>query len=94
MPAAPTDESCGDNEDQGREKRTGVILSRILRTLGPAGGLGRVQVRPLWGNYYRVNVLGAEDSGCVKIATSYFVKTDGEGNITESTPLLTKPDLV
>ena len=49
-----------------------------------------VQVRLLWGNYYRVNVCLGPDAASVKVAQSYFLKVDGDGNIVESTPKITR----
>jgi len=90
MPSAPTDEPRGDKAKQDGDHLKGVIRNQVLRTLGEPGGAGRVQVRPLWDNYYRVNVIVGADLGSVKIARSYFLETDGEGNIVESTPELTR----
>ena len=90
MPSAPTDEPRGDKAKQDGDHLKSVIRNQVLRTLGEPGGAGRVQVRPLWGNYYRVNVIVGADLSCVKIASSYFLETDGEGNVIESSPELTR----
>jgi len=42
--------------------------------------LHKVQVRRLWDDHYRVNVLIGEDAASAKIANSYFVEADGDGN--------------
>ena len=50
------------------------------------GDLLRVQVRPLWEDNYRVNVLVGVNAASARVANSYFVVTDGDGNVLESTP--------
>ena len=49
-----------------------------------------MQVRPLWENYYRVNVLVGNDLASARIANSYFLVADNDGNITASTPKIMK----
>ena len=88
MPSAQAGEPRKDRERQGGENRKNLIRGHVLRALGEPGWLGRVEVRSLWGHYYRVNVLVGEDPSCFKIVHSYFLETDGEGNIVESTPKL------
>jgi hypothetical protein len=73
-----------------REKLGALIGSRVLREVGEPGELLQVQVRNLWGTHYRVNVLTGLNSGAAKVAHSYFIVVDGNGNILESTPALLK----
>ncbi len=75
-----------EREGPDGERQENLIRGHVLRALGEPGGLGRVQVRSLWGNYYRVNVVVGEDPGCAKIVRSYFLETDGAGNVLESSP--------
>jgi hypothetical protein len=66
------------------------IGGQVLRLLGgPAGRTA--QVRPLWGNYYRVNVLSPEAAGDARIPDSYFLEADGDGNIVTSDPAIVGP---
>jgi hypothetical protein len=90
MPATQLGEPCRDTELQDPEKLKMLIRGHVLRALGEPGGTGRVQVRPLWGGYYRVNIVVLEGPACVTIPSSYFLKTDGAGNVLESTTQLTK----
>jgi hypothetical protein len=59
-------------------------------SLGAPGDLLTVQVRPLWANHYRVNVFVGVDVVTAKVAHSYFLTADANGNITESTPKINK----
>jgi hypothetical protein len=90
MPATPTDKPRRGEEEQDREALKGAIRNRVLGTLGEPGRLGRVQVRPLGGNYYRVNILIAQGYGCARAAASYFRETDDEGILVRSTPELSR----
>jgi hypothetical protein len=93
MPIAqPTEESKARNPQQ-REEFQAVIGRQVTRTLTDASGLCKVQVRPLWGNFYRVNVLIEDQVGSVKIPHSYFLQVDGDGNIIESTPTMPHPSV-
>jgi hypothetical protein len=67
------------------------IGGQVLRLLG--GPAGRVaQVRPLWGNFYRVNVVvSPETVGDARIPNSYFLEADGDGNIVTSDPAIAGP---
>ena len=61
-----------------------------MRALGQPGNLQQVQVRLLWKDRYRVNVLVGLDSVSVKVVHSYFLETDDNGNIVASTPTIVK----
>jgi hypothetical protein len=67
-----------------------LIGEQLVHSLGEPGDLLKVQVRLLWEHYYRVNVLIGEQAVSAKIANSYFVKADSDGNIVASTPKITR----
>jgi len=81
----PTEQDRHDSQ-----RRTAVIGGHILQTLGQPVSLHRLQVHQLWDDHYRVNVLVGADATSIRIAHSYFVVSDGAGNIVASTPKLTK----
>ena len=62
------------------------VGEQVLYALGEPAGLLRVQVRPLWDAYYRVNVLVGADAACATIPHSYFVVADADGNVLGATP--------
>lgn len=70
-----------------RDDRVG---RQVIQTLGQPSDLYRVQVRRLWENRYRVNVLTTYDGLSAKIANSYFLVTDGEGVIVTASPTLAR----
>ncbi len=66
------------------------ISQQVLQTLGTPPGGHLVQVRPLWGDYYRVNVLLGQSPTCFRIGHSFFLQTDGGGDVIESSPPIVK----
>ena len=63
-----------------------LIGKQVLHALGEPRNLLKVQVRPLWDGYYRVNVLVGEDVTSARVTDSFFVTIDGEGKILTSSP--------
>ena len=86
----PPSEQHKDLERHQRESLDALIGERVIHTLGAPGDLLRVQVRRLWENHYRVNILIGADAASGKVANSYFLQADGEGNILQSTPRILK----
>ena len=79
-----------EDEGQARDRLHLMIAERVIQALGEPDGLHRVQVRHLWADYYRVNVLVGADAASATIAHSYFLVTDGAGHILAATPKLSK----
>ena len=67
-----------------------LILQQVMHQLGQPDGRVRVQVRKLWEDRYRVNVITTPETGSASIAHSYFLVTDGDGTIIAATPRITK----
>jgi hypothetical protein len=84
-PEQERDERAPRPEREGRDAR---IRQRVMHTLGLHDLPYTVQVRPLWGDHYRINVFVGAVGTSARIARSYFVQADAEGNIIESTPEL------
>ncbi len=90
MATAQQREQQKDMEQHKREALNALIGEQVIHTLGEPNGLHGVQVRRLWANHYRVNVYVGENAASARIADSYFVEADGDGNIVASTPKITK----
>ena len=75
---------------QDHREQDAVIGNRVIRELGHPPGLHQVQVRHLWNDHYRVNIFVGADVGSAKVAHSYFLAVDGEGNITACNPKIMK----
>lgn len=79
-----------DMDQHQHETLQALISEQVIHTLGKPVDLVQMQVRRLWQNYFRVNVLVGQNITLAKIAKSYFVKADGDGNIVEATPRIVK----
>jgi hypothetical protein len=90
MPTKQHDESGSEIDKQERHQLSAKIGDHVLRTLGQASGLHRLQIRPLWKDHYRVNVLVGIDFVSAKVAHSYFVVADSAGNIIRSNPQINR----
>ena len=73
-------------DDHARQALNRLLAEQVIHAIGEPDGPYQVQVRPLWGNYFRVNILVGPDAASVKVARSYFLRADGDGNIVESDP--------
>jgi hypothetical protein len=73
-----------------RETLHALIAERVMHLLGEPSGLHKVFVRPLWKDHYRVNVFVGPSAVLAKVANSYFVHADGDGNIVKTSPKITK----
>ena len=90
MPTTGQREPDRDTAHPDRDRLNRLIGERVLHVLGEPGGLQQVQVRPLWQEHYRVNVLVGAELTSAKVAHSYFLATDRAGNIVTATPEITK----
>ena len=86
MPAQQRERQPADPEADRREWRTAALSSHVLGALGEPDQLRAVQVRLLWPDHYRVNVLVGTDAASVRVAHSYFLVVDHEGNVLSSAP--------
>lgn len=91
MPMKQQDVPPKDPEQQERRQLNAKIGERVMHSLGQPSGLYSLQVRRLWKDHYRVNVLVGADAISAKMAHSYFLISDAEGNIIASTPSLRLP---
>jgi len=77
-------------EKEMRLQLSAVIGEQVLHILGQPALLHRVQVRHLWDDHFRVNVLVGADAASAKVAHSYFLMVGDHGNILTSAPKITK----
>jgi hypothetical protein len=90
MPKTQHEEEQKEKQKQGREHLKALIGKQVMHILGQPGDLYRLQVRHLWEDHYRVNILVGANPDSVKIAYSYFLVADKEGTILASMPKMTK----
>ena len=75
---------------QDRRPREGAVGEEVLAALGRPVGLYQMTVRPLWGDYYRVNVLIGPDASSVRVIHSYFIEAGSGGEIRSASPPITR----
>jgi hypothetical protein len=75
-----------EQETQDLQQVNALVGKQVMETLGRPRNLLGVQVRQLWEDHYRVNVLTGADSTSVTVAHSYFLVVDSAGNILAATP--------
>jgi hypothetical protein len=85
-----TNVSRDERDVATRDSEGSQLLARIgrqvLQALGEPPGFRAVNVRRLWEDHYRVNVLVGGHATSATIAHSYFLKADGTGHVVTATP--------
>ncbi|HZU36447.1 MAG TPA: hypothetical protein VFA18_11090 [Gemmataceae bacterium] len=91
MPPSQPQQAKPHTEHARQTKQLHAMIGhQVIQTLGQARNLHKLQVHHLWGHCYRVNIVVGKDPLSVKIAHSFFLEVDGEGNILTSTPRITR----
>jgi len=88
----PNVQPCDQGKDDLPQDKVvnNLIRAQVINALGKPPDLLKVQVRKVWDNHYRVNVLVGTNDGSTRFANSYFVVTDSSGGLITSTPKITK----
>lgn len=90
MPTKQSSEQRRDLDRHQRDTKDALIGEQLIHALGEPEDLLQIQVRMLWPGHYRVNVLVGPDTASVRVADSYFIHADTDGNILASTPRVTR----
>jgi hypothetical protein len=90
MPTKQQDKPDTGLQEQRRLQRDALIAGHVLRALGRPGALRGVHVRQLWEDHYRINILVGVDVASARVAHSYFLVADGDGNVLTATPKITR----
>jgi hypothetical protein len=86
-PLQRLDESTEQRPSPTDAERVG---EQVLHALGRPPGFCSMQVRVLWENRFRVNVLAGDDLLSAKITDSFFVVTGSKGRIVHTAPPVTR----
>ena len=86
MPTSEPEKQNRVDKKEARLQRKAAIAKFVILALGQPRDLRHVQVKYLWQDHYRVNVLVGVDAGSAKVGHSYFLVADQQGNIMTSTP--------
>jgi hypothetical protein len=73
-----------------RDEQAHALCVSVLTALGRPVNFFKISAVRLWEDHFRVNVQTGADAASVLIAHSFFVATDGKGNVLESTPRITR----
>jgi hypothetical protein len=77
--------------DRDRSDALNDLIGRhVVRSLGSPVDLLQVQVRPLGNEHYRVNIIVGKGSTSARVADSFFLTADDEGNIVASSPAIVR----
>jgi hypothetical protein len=84
------DQPSSGTERPESERINAVIGKHVMLRLGQPHDLFGIQVRPLWDAFYRVNILVGPSVVSAKVAQSFFLQADGDGNILVTRPEITR----
>jgi hypothetical protein len=77
-------------KQEERETLDNLIREQVIHALGTPTDLRNVQVRKVWKDHYRANVIVGVNAGSVRVANSYFLVIDSDGSLISTTPKITK----
>jgi hypothetical protein len=90
MPSAQQLESGKADGSDPRESLRALIRAQVVRMLGTPEDMRKVLVHPVGQASYRVNVVVGKDAATARIADSFFLTADEEGNILTSSPKIAR----
>lgn len=90
MPTKEQGQKQAELAKQTHEQRSSVIVGQLLQALGRPATLYRVEIRHLWDDHYRANVFVGADAASTRVAHSFFMVADEDGNIIASVPDITR----
>jgi len=90
MSAQPKETPLAESTRHAELQLNASIGDQVMHQLGQPGQLHSVQVRKLWDDHFRVNVLVGADAATIHIADCFFLVTDTHGTIVASSPKIVK----
>ena len=79
-----------ERERKKQEHQSAIIAKYVMDALGQPDELRKVQVKQLWDDHYRVNVLIGENAASARVAHSFFVAVNCDGKVIACTPNVRK----
>jgi len=80
-----SDQSAEDKPMQ-RDAMNALIAKNVIHSLGSPVDMLKVKVNPVGNDHYRVNVMVGKNVGSARVADSFFLSADDQGNIVNSSP--------
>lgn len=90
MPTKEQGQEQAELAKRVHEQRSSIIVGQLLQALGRPATLYRVELRHLWDDHYRANVFVGADAASTRVAHSFFIVADEDGNIIASVPDITR----
>lgn len=91
MPKSPAvQKPAEDVEHEDANRSPAAICRHVMAVLGRPADFLRITARQVSGENYRVNVVAGPDVSSSRIAHSYFITADADGNVKQSSPALVK----
>lgn len=90
MPTKEQGKQQAAQAKQTHEQRSSILVGQLLQALGRPAALYRVEIRHLWDDHYRANVFVGADAASTRVAHSFFLAVDEDGNILASAPEITR----
>jgi hypothetical protein len=73
-----------------RDTQDELIREQVLHRLGAPGDLLNVDIRRLWSDRFRVNVFVGSSYSSARISDSFFLTTNPDGMIIDSSPKIAR----
>lgn len=73
-----------------RDALNAIIGKHVIHSLGSPGDMLKVQVNLVGNDHYRVNFMVGKNVSSARVADSFFLTADWEGNIVTSSPRITR----
>ena len=90
QPPAGRDDETEAGSPAAQQQLAAAVGRAVMTALGRPGDLLNVTVRQVAGHNYRVNVVTGPDPTAARIAHSFFVAVDDQGNVIDSAPPLAR----
>ena len=90
MPTTPQGDRTSPEESSRRGALHSLIGCHVISSLGRPEHMRKVHVYPVGHDTFRVNVEVGENAATARIAESFFLTADSEGNILASTPKIVR----
>ena len=74
------------------ESLRNVIAEQVIHRLSQPKNMLAIHIHKLWTDRYRANVFVGANFATSTLLRSFFLVTDGDGNITQSTPTIAHLD--
>ncbi len=79
-----------EEKAMARDALNAAIGKNVIRSLGSPADMLKVKVYPVGSETYRVNVMVGKDICSSRVADSFFLTADEEGNIVTCSPQIVR----